>query len=213
MVKVYCKLLVWGFNIKVHLQGHQPTEGSYLIICNHCSYWDVIILNSLFKNVCFITSKDMEESFFLGTITKCAISYAVERRNRSKIEQDVEAMKNILLDKINVLLFPEGRTGPGTELLRFKYPLFEAAIRANRPVLPICLNYTKIDNKPLTKETNSQVCWHRVPIVKHFFRFTKIKRLDCEVIFTNIIKTEGKNPSDLSLETREQIEKVFKPAR
>ena len=207
----YSKMLLRVFNCRISTKGSVP-EGSFFIVCNHHSYLDIVILYSLFKQACFITAKDMEKRLFVGSIIKHGNAYGVERKSRNFIDQDVAQMKDILASGRSILLFPEGTTGNGDELLRFKYPLFQSCIQAQVPVLPICLNYIDIDGQPLNTKNRSSICWMRGHIVAHFIRFAKINKIEAEITFTPAINSTGKDPKELSLEARASVESVFKGA-
>jgi 1-acyl-sn-glycerol-3-phosphate acyltransferase len=83
----------------------------------------------------------MKNTFFLGQICKFASCLFVERRSRGNLDQEIKEITDALNYGHNVLIFPEGTSTNGDEVLRFKRPLFNAAIFSSKKVLPATLNY------------------------------------------------------------------------
>ena len=212
-IKKYCQFVLRNLNIQLTFQGEPPMDrGNFLIVCNHCSYLDILILYSFLENPCFIVARDILETKFLGSITKYADSYGVERNRRNKLKEDISAIKNILLTGRNVVLFPEGATGNGEVLLKFKQPFFESAILARKKVLPLCINYLFIDGELLSKENRDVVFWRGGhSILKHFFKLCQIQKVKCEIVFTPPLSPDNTSRSELSLKSYNHIANVFKP--
>ena len=212
IIKKYCQFVLRILNIKLTFQGKPPADQeNFLIVCNHCSYLDILILYSFLENPCFIVARDILKTKFLGSIAKYADSYGVERNRRNKLKEDISAINNILLTGRNVVLFPEGLTGNGEKLLNFKQPFFESAILAKKKVLPLCINYLLIDGEPLDRRNRNRAFWQGGrSIVKHFFKFCQTRQVKCEVIFTTPLPSNNTNRSELSLKAYNNISRIFK---
>lgn len=212
IIKKYCQFVLWNLNIKLIFQGEPPEEKEkFLIVCNHCSYLDILILYSFLENPCFIVARDILETAFLGNIAKYADSYGVERNRRNQLKENISAIKNILLTGRNVVLFPEGSTGNGEKILKFKQPFFESAILAKKKVFPLCINYLLVDGEPLSRQNRDRVFWQGGrSIVKHFFRLCQIQKIECEITFTTPLPSNNTNRFELSLKSYNNISTVFK---
>jgi lyso-ornithine lipid O-acyltransferase len=80
---------------------------------------------------------------------------------------------------IPVLVFPEGTSTNGTEVLPFKPLLFCAAIHAGVPVLPLTLHYLAINEQPLDEQTRDLCCWHgEMEFVSHFWQMLALRRIE-----------------------------------
>lgn len=213
IIKKYCQSALKSLNIKLTFKGEPPNKKeNFLIICNHLSYLDILILYSFLENPCFIVAKDILKTKFLGSIPRYAEAYGVERKGRNKLKEDIEAIKNILLKGQNVILFPEGATGDGKFLKPFKSPFFNTAILAKKKVFPLCINYTLIDGKPFNEKNKDRILWRGQPIVKHFFRFCQNQKVECEIVFTSPLPSSAVTRLELSLKSYNHITKVFKKA-
>lgn len=139
------KLCLSLLNIKVNRQGAGGEVTQRLIVANHLSYLDVLILFSHFPSL-FVTSVEIRETPVLGRICRLAGCFFVERRkekrNESTKNEELETMKAKLLQGNNIFLFPEGTSSDGTSVLPFKNTFFQLSIDTNTRVVPMCLKYT-----------------------------------------------------------------------
>ena len=213
IIKKYCQLALRSLNIKLTFKEEPPNKKeNFLIVCNHLSYLDILILYSFLENPCFVVAKDILETKFLGSIPRHAEAYGVERKKLNNLNEDITAIKNILLKGRNVVLFPEGATGNGKTLKPFKSPFFKSAILAKKKVFPLCINYILIDGKPFNEKNKDRILWRGQPIVKHFFRFCQNQKVECEIVFTSPLSSDKINRSELSLKSYNHITKMFKKA-
>ena len=97
----------------------------------------------------FVANSELEDTFLLGSIIKYSGGVFVERRNRSRLLQDMQHIKNILHMGFNVVLFPEGTTSDGEEVKPFKTPFLDAAAGSGVDVLPLCVRYRKINGEDI----------------------------------------------------------------
>lgn len=131
-------------NIEVIKFGEIDKIQNSLIVSNHLSYVDVLILASAYPSL-FVTSTEIKETFMLGKICKLAGCFFVERR-RSKLTSDIRLhelnlMKSRISQGFNVFLFPEGTSSNGSKVLSFKNSFFQVAVDCQIQVRPICLKY------------------------------------------------------------------------
>ena len=191
-------------------EGFTKNE-NFLIVCNHGSYLDILILYSVLKNPCFITSKDMQDTFFPGVMTRYSNCYALERHRKNRLKEDIKSITDRLLSGQNVVLFPEGTTGDGEKLLKFKSPIFDSAFQAKKKTQPVCLNYLSIDGNPLNGKNKDRVFWYGgSSFLKHFIGLCQTRRLECEMVLTSPLPPEETNRRELALKARRQIAREFK---
>ena len=123
-----------------------PAEGRFLLVCNHCSDSDPIILMREFRKykMAFISKKENSTMFVIGPMMHKLQCQLINREN------DREALKTILKciqilkeDKASVAVFPEG--GILTEdgkLHHFRPGVFKIAQKAGVPVVVCTLKNT-----------------------------------------------------------------------
>jgi len=161
-VSTYCKKALEQFNVQVEVIGFQPElmrEKNFLLVGNHLSYLDIMVLASVQPCV-FVTSVDLGETAFLGQMAEMGGSLFVERRHRGTIGRDVGVMADTLRAGHNVVIYPEGTSSNGEKVLPFKRSLLASAMDAEVDVLPVVIKYTEIDGEPFAIKNRDRVCWY-----------------------------------------------------
>ena len=201
-------------NINVQIRTYKQDENlfdrNYFMVCNHMSYFDILVLSSIQPAV-FVTSVEMEKTFFLGDMAKLGGSFFVNRVNRRKMKEEVAALESLLKDKFNVFIFPEGTSTDGSEILPFKKSLFRVPFQTQFPILPICLKYRSIDGKPFSKENCDKICWYDdMTFGPHFLQLMGIKEVLVDVHYLNPLDPKDfANHGDLAKAARQNISEVY----
>ncbi len=180
------------FNVKIR-KNFAPldTHENHLIVSNHLSYLDILIISSFFPT-CFVTSNEMKETPFLGQLCMLGGCLFVERRSRSGISAEVKELSEALSDGLNVVIFPEATSTNGEAVIRFRRPLFQAAVNSGSKVLPVCLNYRTLDGEKLTLKNRDKVFWYGdMPFLGHALKLFAHKSVVAEL---TVMK--GLNASD-----------------
>jgi 1-acyl-sn-glycerol-3-phosphate acyltransferase len=160
LVSFTCKLALKIFGAKVIVKGNIETKDkNFLIVSNHLSYLDILSISSLFPT-CFVTSKEMKETPFLGQLCHMGGCLFVERRSRAGLSDEVSELAGALESGLNVVIFPEATSTNGEDVIRFKRPLFQSALNAKSMVLPLCLNYKTLDNEKITLKNRDLLFWY-----------------------------------------------------
>ncbi|HVY56033.1 MAG TPA: lysophospholipid acyltransferase family protein [Thermodesulfobacteriota bacterium] len=177
--------------IRARLRGRGNgirSEKSVLILSNHLSYVDIFVISSFFP-VSFIASVDeVKSDLLLGKATELSGGFFVERRSRSGLRSEIEAISEILDLGINVALFPEGTTSSGDRVLPFKTPLLSIAEKAGVEILPLCIKYTGIDGEALTEKNRDLIYYYGdMKFFDHFFKLLSVKSVDAELMLLDRI--------------------------
>lgn len=182
--------------LNVHIETKQSRPDlfnrNYFMVCNHMSYIDILVLSKCQPAV-FVTSVEMEKTFFLGDMAKLGGSFFVNRINRRKIKEEVAALQTLLEKGFNVFIFPEGTSTDGQELLPFKKSLFRVPFQAkDYPILPICLKYESIDGEPFGPNNCDKVCWYGdMTFAPHILQLMKVKEMRVKVQYLDPLFPEN----------------------
>lgn len=168
MCRVYRKTL----NLNVKTEGleklHALKDKNYLMVANHVSYTDILILSSL-ENLVFITSVEMGNNKILGGITRVGGCLYTERRKPVSLPREIQRFADTITQGFKVVLFPEGTSTDGKTVREFRSSLFQVAIGAQATILPVCIHYQFIDGKPLSDKNRDIACWYGdMEFVPHF---------------------------------------------
>ncbi len=205
-VRRHARFGLWLLNIKV--EDHAQVENiNGLLISNHLSYLDVLVLFSKYPSL-FITSREIRDVFLLGRMTKLAGCFHVERRKHLRTElivrQEMDSMKEKLISGFSLFLFPEGTSSDGSSVLPFKAHFFQTVIDLNMPVHAFCLKYH-------WKNSSDEVCWYGdMTFAPHLFNVCCQKQISADLQAIKYERGEEsdrfKIASDLHLRIKEMYE-------
>jgi len=179
-------------NIKVSIKGEKDVlKGNGLfIICTHIGYLDGVILGSLTRGS-FTTKSEIKKVPFLGMVVAIGGSIFIDRKKKSDIIHYVNIMSERLGQEINVFNFPEGHATNGEKILSFFPAFFDAPLKAKSTIVPITINYTKVNG---SSTFDKKLVYHydgNGSIFKHLWKLMSLKRLDIEVTIHEKIQPNG----------------------
>lgn len=210
----YCRFALWTLSVRPRAVGLENIAGiqNGLFVGNHLSYVDVLVISSV-KPSCFVTSVEIRDAPVLGTVCKRAGCLFVERRTRKNLLNEVGELAEGLKNGVNAAIFPEATSSNGEQILRFRRPLYKAAIDAQVPVIPFCLNYHTIDGQPTNRVTRDWVFYYgEINFLPHLWSLAQSNGIDVDVVFLKPHSTEGhSDPTELAAITQKDVEAVFKP--
>lgn len=164
-------------------------SNSYLIVSNHLSYIDILITTSQFPS-CFVTSMEIKETPVLGFMTQVGGCLYVERRSKANIQNEINEISEALKRGINVTIFPEATSTNGESVLRFRRPLYNAAIASKKFVKPICINYKKINNQVVSPQNRDLLFWYGgMSFVPHLWRLMGQSNIEVELEYLSELPT------------------------
>lgn len=199
-------------NIDYDLCREDLFKRNYFMVCNHMSYIDILVLSAIQPAV-FVTSVEMEKTFFLGDMAKLGGSFFVNRVNRRKMKEEVKALENLLADGFNVFIFPEGTSTNGEGVLPFKKSLFRVPFQTGYPILPIRLQYQSINGEPFSKSNRDRICWYDdMTFAPHFLQLMGVNGLDVSLKYMEPLSPQDfESHGELSEKAFELISTAYKP--
>ncbi len=127
--------------------GHEQIPNkAQLIICNHRSNYDAILLygylyEKINCNFVFIAKKELQKSK-LGFVFDFIDTIYIDRENPRSAVKVIDEQKKLLKKGKVIVVFPEGTRNHSDELLEFKSGALEPAYGALAPILPILITST-----------------------------------------------------------------------
>ena len=129
-----------ALGVALHSHGDVPTHGPVLMVCNHVTWLDILVLHAS-AHARFVSKSEVHHWPLIGPMAAAAGTLFIERASRRDAMRVVHQMVAALQAGDVLAVFPEGTTSDGLQLLPFHANLIQAAISANAPVLPAALRY------------------------------------------------------------------------
>ncbi|MDC0933580.1 lysophospholipid acyltransferase family protein, partial [Arcobacteraceae bacterium] len=157
----YCKALgkKLNFNIEVINKEKLPNDGQYLLVSNHRSIIDPLIIEMALieTNIhgYWVSKKELFNSFFFGLFARNAGSILLDR-DSSSMSTFFKDTKEIVKKGHSIYIFPEGtRNKDNTPLSSFKEGARIIAMKNRLPILPVYIrtNANNILKEAITNRT------------------------------------------------------------
>lgn len=127
---------------KITVEGREKSlKGTtYVIISNHQSLLDILLINSLLYRFKWISKIENMKVPVLGWYLRLADYITVDRGNKDSKEVMLGRSYKCLKDGTSIMMFPEGTRSVDHEIGFFRRGAFQLAISAHVPILPIVLD-------------------------------------------------------------------------
>jgi len=130
--------------IKLTVDGELPPDRGVILVANHCSYLDsLVLIAALDAEIDFVAKAELAPQLFAGTLLRRIGTLFVERFEVDRGVEDMQVAIDAARDGRRLLIYPEGTLTRRPGLLAFKLGAFAVAAAANVPVVPITLLGTR----------------------------------------------------------------------
>jgi len=199
---------IFGMNIVV--RGKPSPTHPTLFVSNHSSYFDILVLGSLF-NCSFIAKADMIDWPLFGQLAKLQRSIFVDRKPANVGEHSGEISRRLKAGD-SLVLFAEGTTSDGNRILPFKSSLLSVAEQAppemNLTIQPVSIIATRLDGMPMGRAMRPLYAWYGdMPLAPHLWAAMKAGRLTIEVEFHEPFKAHGMSRKEITARCEDVVER------
>ena len=189
----YHRFLCRLFGIRVITIGKPAEEGGVLMVANHTSYFDILVLSTAAR-VSFVARADVIDWPLFGTLAKLQETVFVERTRRTQTGEARDHIRERLLAGDTLVLFPEGTSSDGNCVLPFKSALMGAveseigkdaqgAVRYV-PVQPVSVSYVALHGLPMGRENRPLFAWYGdMELVPHLWEALMTGPIDVVIEF------------------------------
>ncbi|MDO8329012.1 MAG: MFS transporter [Fluviicoccus sp.] len=141
------RFLVWIFmslfyRVDRHGLQHIPEEGPCVVVCNHVSFYDALILSTAIRRpMRFVMDHHIFKIPVVSFIfrTARAIPVAPAKEDPEMLDRAYDAIAAALAEGEIVCIFPEGRITDNGEIYPFKNGIQRIVDRTPTPVVPLAL--------------------------------------------------------------------------
>jgi 1-acyl-sn-glycerol-3-phosphate acyltransferase len=133
-----------GNPIRVSGREHLTAHGACVLVSNHASYMDVLVLMAgLGTNFHIVSKSEVRTMPIIGTFLHKLGHFWFDRGNpQARLRQALQIEQTLRAGE-SVYVFPEGTFTPQIGVRPFQLGAFQAAALAGRPVVPIALRGTR----------------------------------------------------------------------
>ncbi len=172
--RIMCRIM----GIRVEVEGAAPS-GRFYLVSNHLSYVDIIVLASEIS-AAFIAKVDLARWPILGWMFLSADTIFIDRGRKRDLLRVMQRAQKCLDRELGVLVFPEGTSSKGEEILGLKPSLLQLAAERGHPVHYATLSYRAPGGQP----AHQVVCWwDDTPFLSHVLRLLGLPSFEASVRF------------------------------
>jgi len=204
--KLWAKSFVRISNMQVEIIG-TPPKPPFFLVCNHLSYTDIPALRYAVDGV-FVAKGEVESWFLAGRIVRDMGNIFINRQNRRDIPRAGQQIIEKLDEGEGVIIFPEGTSTKGENVLPFNSSFLEFAAKTD---LPVC--YASISYKTPSGEipASEAVCWWDDTVfMNHLFRLFSVREFTAIINFGDT-PVANPNRKELAHELHEKVAEKFIP--
>lgn len=172
------------FNIKVTVKGQPVAYERIIFVGNHLSYLDIEAIGSVFKGS-FIAKEDVAKWPLFGTLARLQQTVFITRDPRRAEESKAVFQEALTHRTLPLVLFAEGTSSNGAQVLPFKSTLFELLLTSDITIQPFTLSLTGIDGKPVhdPAQRDRYAYYGDIVLAPHLWEFAKSKGADLTLTF------------------------------
>lgn len=167
------------FKTEIQISGAVPKSG--LLVSNHLSYVDILVIASITPAV-FVAKSEVKGWPVFGWFAKSAGTLFADRERRTRVTETASEIQQALAQGALVVLFPEGTSSNGETVLPFKSSLLEPATRQTHALFASLIQY-QIDDGDVREE----VCyWKDMVLVPHMINLLSKRTIRASIRFTQL---------------------------
>ncbi|WEZ84750.1 1-acyl-sn-glycerol-3-phosphate acyltransferase [Rhizobium sp. 32-5/1] len=211
--RIWHRLACTLIGIRVRVHGTPDRQRPLLLVSNHATWKDILVLGSI-ADVVFVAKSDVKKWPIFGLLARLQATIFIDRDHKRTTGAQVNEIGQRLAAGEIVVLFPEGTTSDGNRLLEVKTSLFGAAASAvpHSPtgavhVQPVAIAYTGIHGMPMGRYHRPVAAWPGdIGLAPHLIGVLREGAMDVDVIFgEQITYTATSNRKQVSREIEARI--------
>lgn len=193
--------------MRIIVKGNPPTP-PFFLVTNHLGYTDIALIRAVASGV-FVAKAEVESWPLAGRICRDMGTIFIDRKNRRDIPRAGELIVERLDAGEGVIVFPEGTSTGGKDVLPFNSSFLEFAARRGLPVSYAAITYTTPEGGP---DASHAVCWgDDVSFLTHLWQLLKLRGYTGTINFGEapVVNADRKL---LATELHDRVEELFVPA-
>jgi 1-acyl-sn-glycerol-3-phosphate acyltransferase len=165
--------------MRLEVLGRAPV-GPFFLVANHLSYMDIVALLAT-TPATFLSKAEVARWPLVGWLARSTGTLFVDRTKKSDLVRVLGAIRGSLSAGQGVVVFPEGTSSEGRDVLPFRPSIFEVPAMLGIPVRCATLTYR---TPPGSAPANLAVCWWGdMAFFPHLLALLALPRFEVTVSF------------------------------
>jgi 1-acyl-sn-glycerol-3-phosphate acyltransferase len=207
--KHWAQVVARLIGMRIRAEG-EPPRPPFLLVANHLSYADIILLQALTGSL-FVAKSDVARWPLIGFVARTTGTLFVDRARRADLPRVLAGVEAAAARGLGVAIFPEGTSSDGSSVLPFRPSLFEVAVRTRLPVYCATLGYRVPEGSP---PAHLSVCWWGdMAFLKHLYALLQIPSFEARAAFAPVPAggAEPRDRKELARSARHAVASRFNP--
>ena len=184
-----------------------PPNPPFFLVVNHVSYVDIALIRAAVPGV-FVAKAEISDWLVAGRLVRDMGNIFIDRKNRRDIPRAGKKILERLDEGEGVVIFPEGTSTKGEDVLPFNSSFLEFAASSGLPISYASISYRTPPGEPTPSQ---RICWwDDTKFIPHMFRLFTLGRYTGVINFGNEL-VKGDDRKKLAAELRERVKKGFIP--
>lgn len=193
----WCRFACRVLGVHVTTRGSMPSSG--LLVSNHLSYLDILVLSSI-RPCVFVAKQDVARWPLFGWLANAAGTIFVDRDRKFGTLTSIDVMREAIAGGSLVVLFPEGTSFDGSTVLPFKPALLESAVQLRCAIAAASVDYALDDGS-----VADEVCyWRDITLVPHLLNLFFKREIRANYSFSPT-KIRAGDRKEIARELRDEI--------
>ncbi|GAB4223310.1 MAG: hypothetical protein Kow0062_23160 [Acidobacteriota bacterium] len=177
--RAYARACLALLGVRLEVDG-EPPGGGFLLVSNHVSYLDILVLAATARPV-FVAKSEIARWPVIGHLARLVGTLFVDRGRIRALPAMLDQLAGLAAAGHGIVLFPEGTTTDGRRILPFRPGLLEVAARTGRAVHAAALSYATPPGCPPAEE--AVAWWADMTLVDHVWRLLALPEIEARVAF------------------------------
>jgi 1-acyl-sn-glycerol-3-phosphate acyltransferase len=200
--------------VDVRTIGTITTQGPLLVVANHISWLDILVLLAV-QPVCFVSKSEIKAWPLIGWLATNVGTLYIERASRRDavrvvhhVAEALQAQHAEAAQQI-IAVFPEGTTTDGSMVLPFHANLIQSAISAQAAVQPVALRYAD----PATGALSLAPAYvDDDTLMRSVWRVLRTPNVQAQLSFTPVQHAQGRERRVWAADIRQAVVQALTPA-
>lgn len=149
-IRRWSAALLRMLGVRLHVHGELSAERPLMLVANHISWLDIFVINAVLP-MRFVAKSEIRRWFAIGWLSEKTGTLFIERNRRRDTVRVTQLVAEAMAAGDVAVVFPEGTTSDGTQVLPFHSSLLQPALTAAALVQPVALQFTRANNSLCTE--------------------------------------------------------------